>query len=116
MRHTFRVDSEIDRQPKLSLEVIDRVIFHDWRGDLPDDHRLVSYFSSDRRVERKEQPSSLTRDGIAVINALFCIGLADAVRAATTCAMYARSLDSAPLRKSDFQSRRTQLGLEGCSR
>jgi hypothetical protein len=78
MRHTFRVDSEIDRQPKLSLEVIDRVIFHDWRGDLPDDHRLVSYFSSDRRVERKEQPSSLTRDGIAVINALFCIGLADA--------------------------------------
>ena len=69
LRHTCRVGSEIDRQPKLSLEVIDRIIFHDRRGDLPDDHRLVGYFSSDRRVERKEQPSSLTRDRIAVIDA-----------------------------------------------
>ena len=59
------VGSEIDRQPKLSLEVIDRIVFHDWRGDLPDDRRLVGYFSSNRRVERKEQPSRLTRNRIA---------------------------------------------------
>jgi hypothetical protein len=64
-----RLVSEIDRQPKLSLEVIDRIIFHDRRGDLPDDRRLVSYFSSNRRVERKEQPPRLTRYGIAVIDA-----------------------------------------------
>src|SRR2546430_12859868 len=69
LRPARQIGLEVDRQPKLSLEVIDRVIFHDRRGDLPDDRRLVGYFSSNRPVEWKEQPPSLTRYRVAVIDA-----------------------------------------------
>jgi hypothetical protein len=68
MGTNHRKSSELQYDPQLNLEFVDRIGVNDRNAGFERNDELVRHVSTDRRVEGEKKPTSLTGDRIAAIN------------------------------------------------